>query len=159
MRKTDTAFNTYAGALQVTSISAIDQYYNSHDPPSLRRHNYPLVRPLQHSKWSKGKDGFLTTDIWGTEVNSLLPMCPTVWLHLTEEKMFLLAYQHRGLTVMLLVPVSSVSGDQGISILKQQIIENVRVCPSNVLRIVFFLLEDILLSWMRACLGWLHQHD
>ncbi|XP_042031232.1 vacuolar fusion protein CCZ1 homolog B-like isoform X1 [Salvia splendens] len=124
LRKTDTAFNTYAGALQVTSISDIDQYYNSYDPPSLRRHNYPLVRPLQHSKWSKGKDGFLTTDIWGTEVNSLLPKCPTIWLHPTEEKMFLLAYQHRGLTVILLVPVSSVSGDQGISMLKQQIIEN-----------------------------------
>ncbi|KAL1558289.1 Vacuolar fusion protein CCZ1 B, variant 2 [Salvia divinorum] len=97
-RKTDTACNTYAGALQVTSVSAIDQYYNSHDPSPIRRHNYPLVRPLQHSKWSKGKDGFLTTDIW--------------------------AYQHRGLTVILLVPVSSVSGDQGISMLKQQIIEN-----------------------------------
>ncbi|KAL1558288.1 Vacuolar fusion protein CCZ1 B [Salvia divinorum] len=83
-RKTDTACNTYAGALQVTSVSAIDQYYNSHDPSPIRRHNYPLVRPLQHSKWSKGKDGFLTTDIW----------------------------------------VSSVSGDQGISMLKQQIIEN-----------------------------------
>lgn len=52
--------------------------------------------------------------------------------------MFLLAYQHRGLTVILLVPVSSVSGDEGISMLKQQIIENVRACSSNVLRIVIF---------------------
>ncbi|XP_057783788.1 vacuolar fusion protein CCZ1 homolog B-like isoform X2 [Salvia miltiorrhiza] len=123
-RKTDTACNTYAGALLVTSVSAMDQYYNSHDTSPLRRHSYPLVRPLQHSKWSKGKDGFLTTDIWGTEVNSLVPLCPTIWLHQTEEKMFLLAYQHRGLTVILLVPVSSVSGDQGIAVLKQQIIEN-----------------------------------
>lgn len=124
-RKTYTACDTYAGALLVNSGSAVDQYYNSHDTSPLRRHSYPLVRPLQHSKWSKGKDGFLTTDIWGTEVNSLVPTCPTIWLHQTEEKMFLLAYQHRGLTVILLVPVSSVSGEQGIAMLKQQILENV----------------------------------
>lgn len=123
-RKTYTACDTYAGALLVNSGSAVDQYYNSHDTSPLRRHSYPLVRPLQHSKWSKGKDGFLTTDIWGTEVNSLVPTCPTIWLHQTEEKMFLLAYQHRGLTVILLVPVSSVSGEQGIAMLKQQILEN-----------------------------------
>ncbi|KAH6760164.1 vacuolar fusion CCZ1-like protein [Perilla frutescens var. hirtella] len=123
-RKTDTACNTYAGALLLSSGSAMDPYYNSRDTSPLRRHSYPLVRPLQHSKWSKGKDGFLTTDIWGTEVNSLVPTCPTIWLHQTEEKMFLLAYQHRGLTVILLVPVSSISGEQGIAMLKQQIIEN-----------------------------------
>ncbi|GFP97216.1 vacuolar fusion protein ccz1 homolog [Phtheirospermum japonicum] len=79
---------------------------------------------VQHSKWSKGKDGFLVTDIWGAEVNSLMPTSPTIWLHQTEEKMYLLAYQHRGLTVILLIPVSSVNGEQGIAMVKQQILEN-----------------------------------
>lgn len=39
--------------------------------------------------------------------------------------MYILAYQHRGLTVILLIPVSSVSGEQGIAMVKQQILENV----------------------------------
>lgn len=123
-RKADTACNTSAGALLSNSGPAVDQYYNSSDASPLIRHNYPLVRPLQHSKWSKGKDGFLKTDIWGTDVNSLVPTCPTIWLQQTEEKMYILAYQHRGLTVILLIPVSSVSGEQGIATLKQQILEN-----------------------------------
>lgn len=123
----------------------MDPYYNSQDTPSIRRHSYPLVRPLQHSKWSKGKDGFLTTDLWGTEVNSLVPTCPTIWLHQTEEKMFLLAYQHRGLTVILLVPVSSVSGDQGIAMLKQQILENVSSLILLMFKNIYYLLD--ILSW------------
>ncbi|KAL8472103.1 hypothetical protein ACS0TY_028721 [Phlomoides rotata] len=123
-RKADTACNTSTGALLLNSGPAAEQYYNSSDASPLLRHNYPLVRPLQHSKWSKGKDGFLTTDIWGRDVNSLVPTCPTIWLRQTEEKMYILAYQHRGLTVILLIPVSSVSGEQGIAMLKQQILEN-----------------------------------
>lgn len=124
-RKSDTACNTSAGALLLNSGPAVDHYYNSSDASPLVRHNYPLVRPLQNSKWSKGKDGFLTTDIWGIDVNSIVPTCPTIWLQQTEEKMYILAYQHRGLTVILLIPVSSVSGEQGIAMLKQQILENV----------------------------------
>lgn len=125
----------------------MDPYYNSHDTPSIRRHSYPLVRPLQHSKWSKGKDGFLTTDLWGTEVNSLVPTCPTIWLHQTEEKMFLLAYQHRGLTVILLVPVSSVSGEQGIAMLKQQILENV----SSLILLMFKNIDYLLRIFCLGC--------
>lgn len=128
----------------MNSGPAVDQYYNSRDTSPLRRHSYPLVRPLQHSKWSKGKDGFLATDIWGTEVNSLVSTSPTIWLHQTEEKMFLLAYQLRGLTVILLIPVSSVSGEQGIAMLKQQILENVSL---------FFLFNKLNFCMKLFCYG------
>ncbi|KAL6575973.1 hypothetical protein OROHE_000444 [Orobanche hederae] len=116
--------NTFAGAVLANSGPVVDQYHNSRDTSPLRNHTYPLVRPLQHSKWSKGKDGFLVTDIWGAEVNDVSPTTPTVWLRQKEKKMYLLAYQHRGLTMILLIPVSSVSGEQGIAMVKQQIIEN-----------------------------------
>ncbi|XP_012845166.1 PREDICTED: vacuolar fusion protein CCZ1 homolog [Erythranthe guttata] len=122
--KGNTACNTSAGAVLANYGSVGDQYHNSHDTSPLRNHNHPLARPLQHSKWSKGKDGFLVTDIWGVEVNSLVPKSPTIWLHQTEEKMYLLAYQHRGLTVIILIPVSSVNGEQGVATVKQQILEH-----------------------------------
>lgn len=121
----NTACNTSAGAVLANSGPVVSQYHNSHDTYPLRDHNYPIVRPLQHSKWSKGKDGFLITDIWAPEVNNLVPPIPAIWLHQTEEKVYLLAYQHRGLTVIILIPVSSVN-EQEIVMVKQQIIENVR---------------------------------
>ncbi|KAL6552166.1 Vacuolar fusion protein CCZ1 A [Orobanche gracilis] len=123
-RKGSTVCNTFAGAVLANSGPVVDQYHNSRDTSPLRNHTYPLVRPLQHSKWSKGKDGFLVTDIWGAEVNDVSPITPTVWLRQKEKKMYLLAYQHRGLTMILLIPVSSVNGEQGITMVKQQIIEN-----------------------------------
>ncbi|KAL6575971.1 Vacuolar fusion protein CCZ1 A [Orobanche hederae] len=123
-RKGSTVCNTFAGAVIANSGPVVDQYHNSRDTSPLRNHTYPLVRPLQHSKWSKGKDGFLVTDIWGAEVNDVSPTTPTVWLRQKEKKMYLLAYQHRGLTMILLIPVSSVNGEQGIAMVKQQIIEN-----------------------------------
>ncbi|CAA0838142.1 Protein of unknown function (DUF1712 [Striga hermonthica] len=123
-RKGSTACNTFAGAVLANSGPVVDQYPNSHDTSPLRNHSYPFVRPLQHSKWSKGKDGFLVTDIWGADVNNLIPTNPTIWLHQTEEKMYLLGYQHKGLTVILLIPVSSVNGEQGLALVKQQILES-----------------------------------
>ncbi|KAL0344401.1 UNVERIFIED_CONTAM: Vacuolar fusion protein CCZ1B [Sesamum angustifolium] len=122
-RKGNTSCNTSAGAVLANSGLVVDQYYNSPDASALGSHSYPVVRPLQHAKWSKGKDGFLVTDIWGADVNNLVPTSPTIWLHQTEEKMYLLAYQHRGLTMILLIPVSSVNGEQGIAMVKQQILE------------------------------------
>ena len=89
------------------------------------------MRPLQHARWSKGKDGFLITHIWGADVNNLVPTSPTIWLNQIEEKMYLLAYQHRGLSMMLLILVSSVNGEQGIAMVKQQILENVSFVYSS----------------------------
>lgn len=86
---------------------------------------FRIVRPLQHGKWSKGKDGFLVTDIWGVEVGNLVPTTPTLWLQQTEHKMYLCAYQHKSLTIILLIPVTSMlNGEEGISMLKQQLLEN-----------------------------------
>ncbi|ONH95114.1 hypothetical protein PRUPE_7G053000 [Prunus persica] len=88
--------------------------------------NYRVIRPLQQDKWSKGKDGFLVTDIWGAEASNLISATPTVLLHQTEERMYLCAHQHKSLTLIFLIPVSSVLiGDQGVSAVKQQVLENV----------------------------------
>lgn len=122
-----TACNTSTGALLAHSDSVVDQYPNAHDTSPLGNRNYRVLRPFQHAKWSKGKNGFLVTDIWGAEVNSLVPSTPKIWLHQTEEKMYVLPYQHRGLTVILLVPVSCVSGEQEIAMVKQEVLENVRI--------------------------------
>ncbi|KAM7259405.1 hypothetical protein ACFE04_015146 [Oxalis oulophora] len=84
-----------------------------------------VVRPLQPNKWRKGEDGFLTTEIWGIDSNSLTPVTPTVWLQQNGEKMYLCTYQYRSLTLILLVPVSSVlNWEQGLSSVKQQVIEH-----------------------------------
>lgn len=79
-----------------------------------------VIRPLQHNKWSKGKDGFLVTDIWGKDAT------PTIWLQKTEERVHLLAYQHKCLTLVLLVPTMAiVNGELDISFVKHQVTENV----------------------------------
>lgn len=122
--KGNTVCNTSSGSVLAYS-GPIDQYYNSSDTAPAGNRGYRVVRPLQHAKWSKGKGGFLETDIWGADLNSLVPKTPIIWLHQNGEKMYLLPYQHRGLTVILLIPVSSVDGEQGIALVKQQIIENV----------------------------------
>lgn len=124
--KGTTVCNTSSGSVLAYS-GPINQYYNSSDTAPAGNLKYRVVRPLQHAKWSKGKDGFLETDIWGADVNSLVPKTPTIWLHQKGEKMYLLPYQHRGLTIILLIPVSSVDGEQGIALLKWQIIENALV--------------------------------
>ncbi|KAK4394230.1 Vacuolar fusion protein CCZ1B [Sesamum angolense] len=142
-RKGNTSCNTSAGAVLANSGLVVDQYYNSPDASALGSHSYPVVRPLQHAKWSKGEDGFLVTDVWGADVNNLVPTSPTIWLHQTEEKMYLLAYQHRGLTMILLIPVSSVNGEQGIAMVKQQILENIHSSSQSLL--LFDLVHD---NWL-----------
>ncbi|PIA48283.1 hypothetical protein AQUCO_01400700v1 [Aquilegia coerulea] len=93
--------------------------------PSRQGQRHHVPRPLQQGKWSKGKDGFLSTDIWGTQVDNLGSVTPTVWLQQTEERVYVCVYQQKHLTIILLVPVSSiVNGEQGISIVKQQFLEN-----------------------------------
>ncbi|XP_068326652.1 vacuolar fusion protein CCZ1 homolog B-like isoform X1 [Pyrus communis] len=85
-----------------------------------------VVRPLQPDKWSKGKDGFLVSDIWGADTSTGTSATPTVLLHPTDERMYLCAHQHKSLTLIFLLPVSSVlNGDQGVSAVKQQVLENV----------------------------------
>ncbi|KAL1205585.1 putative vacuolar fusion protein CCZ1 [Cardamine amara subsp. amara] len=78
-----------------------------------------VIRPLQHDKWSKGKDGFLVSDIWGVDAT------PIVLLQKTQERFYLLTYQYKSLTMVLLVPNAAiVNGELDISFVKQQVIEN-----------------------------------
>ncbi|XP_060191550.1 vacuolar fusion protein CCZ1 homolog B-like isoform X1 [Lycium barbarum] len=124
LRKGSTTANA-SGSLLTSSTSVLDRYYSSRDTSPVGVRSYQVVRPLQHEKWSKGKDGFLVTDIWGTEVGSLSPSSPTIWLKQTEERMYLCAFQHRSLTIILFIPVTSVhNGEQGLSVVKHQILEN-----------------------------------
>nr|XP_016497745.1 PREDICTED: vacuolar fusion protein CCZ1 homolog isoform X1 [Nicotiana tabacum] len=124
LRKGSSTSNA-SGSLLASSTSVLDRYYSSRDTSPVGVRSYQVVRPLQHDKWSKGKDVFLVTDIWGTEVGSLSPSSPTIWLKQTEERMYLCAFQHRSLTIILFIPVTSVhNGEQGLSVVKQQILEN-----------------------------------
>ncbi|KAK2976182.1 hypothetical protein RJ640_012468 [Escallonia rubra] len=129
IRKGNTASQASATASTLAnSGSALDQSYASRDTSHAGDSNHYVVRPLQHDKWSRGKDGFLVTDIWGAEVGSLSPTTPTIWLQQTEERMYLCVYQHKSLTFILLIPVTSVlNGEQGVSLVKQQMLENASV--------------------------------
>uniref|UniRef100_A0A1J3DH83 Vacuolar fusion protein CCZ1-like protein n=1 Tax=Noccaea caerulescens TaxID=107243 RepID=A0A1J3DH83_NOCCA len=85
-----------------------------------------VIRPLQNAKWTKGKDGFLITDIWGLETSgSPDSALPTIWLHQTQERVYLLAYQYKSLTLLLLMPTTAiVDGDLSVSAVKQKVIED-----------------------------------
>eukprot|EP00268_Persea_americana_P016834 TRINITY_DN17_c4_g1_i1.p1 TRINITY_DN17_c4_g1~~TRINITY_DN17_c4_g1_i1.p1 ORF type:complete len:517 (+),score=94.63 TRINITY_DN17_c4_g1_i1:184-1734(+) len=100
--------------------------YSSHDTsPGRQGSGYQVPRPLKRDKWSKGKDGFLVTDIWGSDAGCLNCATPTVWLQQTGECVYLSIYQHKNLTIIILIPVSSfINGEQGISWVKQQLLQN-----------------------------------
>ncbi|KAH7570843.1 hypothetical protein JRO89_XS05G0205500 [Xanthoceras sorbifolium] len=120
--------SSHAGSVSTLahSGSASEQIYRSRDVSPSGDNNYHVTRPLQHGKWSKGNDGFLVSDIWGVNVGSSMVASPTVWLQQTEERMYLCPYQYKGLTLILLIPVSSIlNGEQGVSAVKQQVLENV----------------------------------
>ncbi|XP_024019342.1 vacuolar fusion protein CCZ1 homolog B isoform X2 [Morus notabilis] len=102
-----------------------EQFYASRDISSAVDNGNRVTRPLRHNKWSKGKDGFLVTDIWGMEAGSSVASTPTVLLRQSEDRMYLCPHQHKNLTIVFLVPVSSMpNGEQGVSVMKQQFLEN-----------------------------------
>lgn len=104
----------------------MDSRYASRDTsPRGERRRHHIPRPLQCDKWHKGKDGFVGTDIWGAEAGNLTFLTPTIWLQQTEERMCLYVYQHKNLTIVLLVPHSSLANEQGIALMKQQLLDNV----------------------------------
>ncbi|CAN1138302.1 Vacuolar fusion protein CCZ1 homolog B [Linum perenne] len=122
--QTKTNAGSQVSALSTISNSASvsDNIYRPHDTLTNQDH---VKRPLHHNRWFKGKDGFLASDIWGTGGENRTFSTPIVYLQLTEERMYLCAYQYKSLTIILLVPVSSIlNGEQGVSLLKQQILEN-----------------------------------
>nr|GFA21724.1 vacuolar fusion protein CCZ1 homolog isoform X1 [Tanacetum cinerariifolium] len=125
LRKGNVSSHAEPGSRVASSGPTLDRLHGFQHSSSVGGDNYRIVRPLQHGKWSRGKDGFLVTDIWGVEVGNLVPTTPTVWLQQTEHKMYLCAYQHKSLTIILLIPVTSMlNGEEGISMLKQQLLEN-----------------------------------
>lgn len=126
LRKGNTASNVATESNVAHPSTVSESFYGSSNiSPGIDDHHL-VVRPLQRDKWSKGKDGYLVTDLWGAEVGTWVFATPTVLLQQTGERMYLCAYQHRSLTLMLLIPVSSIpNGEQGVSAVKQQVLENV----------------------------------
>ncbi|KOM51265.1 hypothetical protein LR48_Vigan08g209200 [Vigna angularis] len=125
LRKGSTASNVAIESNSAHPNSLSESLYGTSDISSGEDNHYHVVRPLQSDKWSKGKDGYLVTDLWGAEVGTWVFATPTVWLQQTGEKMYLCVYQHRSLTLMLMIPVSAVpNGEQGVSEVRRQIIEN-----------------------------------
>ncbi|KAG5041770.1 hypothetical protein GLYMA_05G240900v4 [Glycine max] len=125
LRKGSSASNVATESNMAHPSSLSESFYGSSDISSGEDNHYHVVRPLQSDKWSKGKDGYLVTDLWGAEVGTWVFASPTVWLQHTGEKMYLCVYQHRSLTLMLLIPVSSIpNGEQGVSAVRQQVVEN-----------------------------------
>lgn len=108
-----------------------------------------VIRPLQNAKWTKGKDGFLITDIWGLETSgSPDSALPTIWLHQTQERVYLLAYQYKSLTLLLLMPTTAiVDGDSSVSAVKQKVIEDVSTSPIDL---------SCYNSLRISCLAWCH---
>ncbi|XP_066327074.1 vacuolar fusion protein CCZ1 homolog isoform X2 [Miscanthus floridulus] len=82
-------------------------------------------RPLLREKLSKGKDGFVAADFAATEARGAVPLTPILWFQQAEERMYLCIYQHKSLTILLLVPASSlINGEEGITRVKKQMLEN-----------------------------------
>ncbi|XP_057739243.1 vacuolar fusion protein CCZ1 homolog B-like isoform X2 [Arachis stenosperma] len=124
LRKGNTASSVAIESNIAIPSSASESFYGSSEVSPTEDSQYHVVRPLQSEKWSKGKDGYLVTDLWGAEVGTWVFATPTVWLRQTGERMYLCAYQHRNLTLLLLIPVSSIAnGEQGVSAVKQQVLE------------------------------------
>ncbi|XP_052188933.1 vacuolar fusion protein CCZ1 homolog B-like isoform X2 [Diospyros lotus] len=120
LRKGSASSHPEAGSISGNTAAVSDQYPSSGGDSSCN-----VARPLQHEKWTKGKDGFLVTDIWNAEAGNLVPTTPTIWLQQTMNRMYLCAFQHKNLTLILLIPVTSiVNGERDISLVKQQILEN-----------------------------------
>ncbi|XP_010497601.1 PREDICTED: uncharacterized protein LOC104774895 isoform X2 [Camelina sativa] len=115
------------GSSEISNRSTLAPFGSIDSLPSGNGNNmHHVIRPLQNDKWTKGKDGFLLTDIWGVETGgSPDSAIPTIWLQQTQERVYLLAYQHKSLTLLLLMPTNAiVNGDLNVSVVKQQVIED-----------------------------------
>ncbi|XP_043719288.1 vacuolar fusion protein CCZ1 homolog B-like isoform X2 [Telopea speciosissima] len=126
LRKGSTASLITTGSISANLGSVIEQIHTSRDTsPGRQGQRHHVPRPLQRDKWSKGKDGFLVFETSGAEVGGLNSSTPTVWLRRSDERMYLCVFQQRNLTIILLIPVSSmINAEQGISMVKRQILEN-----------------------------------
>ncbi|XP_068658908.1 vacuolar fusion protein CCZ1 homolog [Aristolochia californica] len=127
LHKGSSAGHVSTGSIFLNAGSVSEEYKcTSRDTsPGRQVQRVHLPRPLQRNKWSKSKDGFLVTDIWAGEIGSLVSASPIVWIKQIEERMVFCVYQHKNITVIILLPVSSlVNQEQGITLMKQQFLEN-----------------------------------
>ncbi|KAK9118098.1 hypothetical protein Scep_016191 [Stephania cephalantha] len=115
------------GSVLLTAGSAPGEIYASGDTsPDNRSLRYHVPRPLRRENWTKGKDGFLVCESWAAEIADPVSKTPTLLLQKTGERVYLCVYQHKNLSIILLIPVNSViSGEQWLSMMKQQLLENV----------------------------------
>lgn len=87
-------------------------------------HHY--FRPLQREKLYKGKDGFVAAGSTTSEVRGAVAWVPILWFQQAEDRMHLCVYQHKNITILLLIPASSlINGDDGIAHVKRHLLENV----------------------------------
>lgn len=123
MRKGGTGAHQIAGSVLPTSNERVQ---GSRDTSPGGDSRYLIARPLQQGKWSKGKDGFLVTDTWSSDMNALHSSFPTILLQQTKERMYLSAHQHKNVTIILLIPVTSTNNpERELPLVKQQFLENV----------------------------------
>lgn len=154
LRKGSAASQVATGSMLAHSSSVSEQIYGSRDTFHGGDNNYNVARPLQPDRWSKGKDGFLVTDIWGADAGNSTSATPTICLQQTEERMYLCAYQYRSLTLIVIVPVASIlDGEQGVSSVKQQVLENVSPLPVLVTMVWSLTNLSVLLIQMILCLS------
>ncbi|CAM0911573.1 unnamed protein product [Alopecurus aequalis] len=106
---------------------AAERYHNrSRDTsPGGQNQMHHNFRPLQREKLSKGKDGFVAADFATTELRAAVPLTPILWFQQAEDRMYLCVYQHNNLTILLLIPASSlINGEVGIAHVKKHLLEN-----------------------------------
>ncbi|XP_078444574.1 vacuolar fusion protein CCZ1 homolog isoform X2 [Wolffia australiana] len=110
-----------------SAASSLSEVHGRTSNNSIQGNNHDIPRALHRGKWSKGNDGFLLTDIWLTEARSSITSNPVIWLRQAGKRMFLIAFQHKKLTIVLLIPVDSlINGESDLSIVRTQVLENAK---------------------------------
>ncbi|XP_074284867.1 vacuolar fusion protein CCZ1 homolog B-like isoform X2 [Silene latifolia] len=125
LRKGSTVPHYTTGSVFQNSSSA-DQVHGSRDTSPSRDDNRLINRPLQLDNWSKGKDGFLLAKSWGSDSDTHAPnsVIPAIWLQGSKERMYLCAHQHKNITIILLIPVTSINNaEREIPTIKHQLLE------------------------------------
>ncbi|KAJ7561040.1 hypothetical protein O6H91_03G011400 [Diphasiastrum complanatum] len=116
---------TNAESMQNNNDESLNTPASSRDTSPVGQRGKPQVpRPLLQDAWSRDPDGFLSTDAWGAGARGGSAVIPSIWLQQSEERMQMVAYQHKALTLLMLLPTNaSVGGVEGLSLLRQQLLE------------------------------------
>ncbi|KAL9243778.1 hypothetical protein vseg_017624 [Gypsophila vaccaria] len=124
LRKGSTAPQQTTGSVHQSSSSG-EQIHGSRDTSPSGDNRYLIPRPLQQDVWSKGKDGFLVPNAGGSGAHLGNSSIPTVWLQQAKERMYLCAHQHKNVTIILLIPVTSINNaEREIPMVKHKLLED-----------------------------------